>query len=406
MVFMNFFQKIRLPRYSVLLFTVFFVVSSMSLYEFFREYTADAKLIVIAKSPSISAENAANNIAEIPKMLTFYDQLLENHPEISDPWVDEDDVSRKKHWSTVIVSEVIPGTSIVHLSVSAETAMQSKAFLNASLETLYGFSGRLYDRNNNVDIRLIEDVIVNVSLPHKQWFFILSFLLSVSFTFVILRWLRFLNRKNVATEYLMKHAFFSQMLNQTESLRPVGSFSETASETSSQKNIQRLNAEVSESSFFTDASNALGKKVYERDTPREEKDVFLRRDALSIKSSVDRLGSSSIISLQREESSLLQGNQDIASPIVREGLATIPVDDFSWDRIFSHNNEGVVKADTSTIEASSVPATDSGQSVNINDTVEAKKSEVVFATETPIEKREPTPEELKKRLNELLTGSR
>lgn len=158
---MKFFTTVSriFPRYFFLLFAVFFAMGFFAFYESFRVYRAEAELIVVSQG-SASPSGIAQTLSHIPETLAFYDRLRVDHSNVSDPWAGDSPVDRKLAWDRVIDSSSSDGSGIILLSVVGPDSEQADALLNASVETLYGFSGRLYNRDAEADIRLLEKSIV------------------------------------------------------------------------------------------------------------------------------------------------------------------------------------------------------------------------------------------------------
>ncbi len=403
----------RIPRYFLLFFAIFFVTIFLAFYESFRGYRAEADLFVLSKSAAISSETATRTIALFPATLGFYERLLSDHEEIEDPWTEESKYERKTSWARVIESSVIPGTNLIRLSISSASAEQSTALLNASLETLYGFSGRLYDRETEADIRLLEDVTVH-STFHSLWaLLLLSVTLSGLFAFLVSS----LFQKSFGSLSLPKFSLrrapaFSLASEKTESIRPVGVFHDLAhpetrletvetKESSSPeekqsdvlKEMPREEAVTEPRVSISEASRvapeilrneSAGAGYIEFNIPPAEKrpdepeDIWEKprpipvAPRVSVSSGIVPEGNSvrvgSVITSVHEKKQVMPGN-----------LETVSVKDFTWEKVFSQNelasSESEANVGTSTESLPAAP-----------------------------EKREPTPEELKARLNQLLRG--
>lgn len=451
----------QFPRYFFLLFVVFFLTSLIVLFELFRSYRAEAELFVSSKSPAISAESVAATLARVPLTLSFYDRLLVDHSNISDPWIGKESVSRKNSWLQIASSERYPETSIIHFSMVGDRSTETKALLDASLETLYGFSGRLYDREHEADIRLFEETIVQpfVRSPWTLFVFsgsialILSFATSVFFGKVFEK-IVFHRPRVKGTD----HATVFETCNQTAKpafdrpsvLFPVPSFSDfqkkpissSADQTVSpivferpKENVfgkmktmfekpEELKETTSASALNTQKYSQLFEEKTKKTVEKKEESIESRKQihydynriipigvkketpmvpapTFVLKQTDPGMEGERITPLQKENISsekkesemdkdeketetLKSSNIDRQSNVVPAGgfpgnLETIPARDFSWEKYLFQGNGAELIEDVD----------------EKND--EAEKSDV-------FEKREPTPEELKARLNQLLRG--
>lgn len=402
----------KIPRYFFLFFVVFFVTAFFAFYESFRQYEAEADVLVLSKSEAIGAETAARTLAEFPETLAFYERLIADHDMVEDPWIEASKSDRKRWWNEVLESKVLPGTSLIHLSVSSANVEQSSALLNASLETLYGFSGRLYDREKQVDIRLVEGVIARPVLRMSWALLLLSGVFAGVLAFLVSLLFRVPLRRVTLPAFPSRRV--SQIFASTkasETIRPVGAFPD----------IDR-----GEETFFSEESKEKGhvKGEEERRGETETLAGVAVNDSWGIESSLasevvakpasisapdetpspisffekrpgdpDDIWEKSRISIvtqtsKRESlspSSLGVSRESAAPAVAKPGtLETIPAGEFTWEKYLFQN--GGIENDSKE-----------------RDIVKTSVEEVNGKESLP-EKREPTPEELKARLNQLLRG--
>jgi len=368
-----------LPRYFFLLFVVFFAVSFFTLYESFREYRAEATLLVLSKSPAVSAETVARNIVELSKTIAFYDRLLADHSNISDPWSDQSALDRRDAWDGVLMSSVIPETSLIHFSISSGSEVQSTALLNASLETLYGFSGRLYDHEREADIRLVDGVVVRPVVQYAWILVLASAFFAVVFAFLISTLFRVPFRAmSLAAFPLLRTGVFLNVKKMSKPLRPVGSFPDLSGE-------ENVSPEVMpDPEVLLKTSEAEEKEEEMKQETQPE--VILAQEmipATTINTLEKENGEPHDISEKPRPVSIEKSVKNAVSVVGRPGnLESIPASDFSWEKYLFHNNDEM--------KATSEP-------------METKQEESSIEARVP-EKREPTPEELKARLNQLLRG--
>ncbi len=226
------------PRYFFLFFAVFFAVGFFVFYESFRVYRAEAELIVISHGPAVSSEEAAVTLSHIPSTLSFYDRLREDHRNVSDPWAGNSPADRKLAWNRVIDATSVSGSSVIHLSVIGSDSSQASALLSASIETLYGFSGRLYNRNTEAETRLLEDVIVRSVVTNALALFLLSAVCAALVALLISSLLQhsssLLKQATLPDISLFRAKYLPEHLGVRgkEGIRPVGSFPDITQEES------------------------------------------------------------------------------------------------------------------------------------------------------------------------------
>ena len=417
------FQKI--PKFFLIAFAIFFMASWFSLVESFRLYRAEATLVVFSKSPAVSSSLVAGNISEIVNSVSFYDRLLADHRAISDPWTEESTSYRREMWSAVIDAETVPETSVVRLSISSRDDSQSEALLDASIETLYGFLSRLYDRDREVDIRLIDPVSIRPVITSPVALTLLSAILATVLAILLLPLFR-VSIPSFPMSAIRKKILSKKMADR---IRPVGSFPDLPqpSETrvSSEEDARSLHSAVSKedaqeshTEFHTTPSTDLRDEATEAIASRSESIVppapeasleatpLLENKSLPQEEDAPVSFSEEPADIWERSRSLSRGNlriqrtsappletlsesprrnQEEARTETPGRLEGIPARDFSWEKyLFQTSGEtSKLTPEVPTVTSDPTPA-----STNV-------KQE---------ETSEPTPEELKARLNQLLRG--
>ena len=403
------------PRYFSLLFAVFFLVSFFALYESFRAYRAEAELVVLPRGSSVSVETVTATLAHIPSTLSFYDRLREDHENISDPWEGESAANRKRSWGSVIAASSVPESGLIRLSVSSDDSMQSAALLNASIETLYGFSGRLYNRDTQADVRLVEEGIV-YPIVTRMWLLLLISAACAAFGALLV--------SSLAQRVAPFFFFFSfsnmvsfrrgTLLSDTGNanmIRPVGSFPDIVGEPSPTERIQvehdreetvprtsmPENAEkeenISEEKKENGFSAELPREPYRAGEYSDEpQDIWDKSRFVFEKPKSPERAMPVISPAQAPDKAIRTEVPSQLESGVPGNLPTVPAKDFTWEKLLFR--DGVVEAETSE---------GNGEKDDEKQGVDSSVSGTTPMTRVS-ENREPTPEELKARLNQLLRG--
>lgn len=430
-----------LPRFFTLFFVLFFVIGWLLFFESFRSYRAEATVMISSKSSAVSAEQVAQNISALLGSSAFYNRLIAEHENIDDPWKGEVDVTRGELWSKIVESEVLPETSMIRIALLSPESSQSNELLNAVIETLYGFSGRFYDRDLEADLRLVGDISVRPELSNPLLLVILSVLLAAVLSFAVTSFLK--KPFPFSFRATSPRPIFSK--RHTNMLQPVGTFSplslfkekaevqvseersasptslsetsaNSSSETESSKEIpssgtaepapsfsspptpERVSSlpeiktdSILEKSVVLDAT--IGRNTSEHEEPH---DIWERPLVSSGTPLSQRETPSKVVSAPPALSASLGASLPLGT------LETVRADEFSWEKVLFPE------------ESDSSPASGSGAASDKADEAEGQGSSTAAFTEPETqkdepkkmvpEKREPTPEELKARLNELLRG--
>lgn len=412
------------PRYFFLFFIVLFAVVFFTLYESFRVYRAEAELLVISKGAAASSETVAMTIAHLPLTLSFYDRLLSDHKNITDPWEENISIERKTSWNRVIESSALPKTNVVRMAVSSPDSSQAGALLNASLETLYGFSGRLYDRNTEADVRLIDGVLVRPVLIYGWALFLISLFFAAILAFLVSSLFQMplssLGRISLPTFPLLRARMFSDSRGAavTDSLRPVGAFPNISGGDSSSESNPNFSGYPDEPApFISEPKNQAGEapvvfegkitstlnlKKEESESKQEEgnraepekkgddepHDIWEKPRPLPMAAAKIQpaIPDSSVLQTKTSLDSHFslapsRGNSVHNGVSAPRNLSTVSAQDFTWEKFLFQNGE-----------------------VSKEIEHEEAVADIPVVTPPSPEKREPTPEELKARLNQLLRG--
>lgn len=419
-----------MPKFFFVLFVILFGATWGALFDSFRAYRAEATILVFSKSASVSAETVAMNLSELVRTTSFYDRLLADNETISDPWEGDADSDRRESWGDVLKAQVPSGTSILRLSISSPERAQSSALLSASLETLYGFSGRLYHREREANVRLVDPMSVHPEIAHPVALFLVSALLSGGLAFLISLLMQ-ISLPSIGGWALprfprLNRTIFSRQASSL--LRPVGSFPDLPPEApSSSREMEE--ERIRSSQPIPDASSdeaTFSGGSGERDTPSEvpntsetspksdpdepddiwEKSRSLSRGEFRIQSSIPQGEKAEDDSRLRDASPASPVSSERVAAfkehVSRDRLQSVPASEFSWEKyLFEEKETASHGADDAASNAdwnrkqndASKSPTSQETGVSISDSVSSREA-----------RREPTPEELKARLNELLRG--
>lgn len=180
-------RAISIPRYFWVLFMVFSVTSSFLLVDFFRLYAADITILAVHKNEKTSSQTAqvVRTLVEIPKTLGFYNRLLVNYPEIKDPWTSLSSNERESAWAERISMKQIESSDMMVLSVSAQTASDATFLTEKSANTLFRLAGQHYDLRTDLDLRVLERREAHTIIASPFLWFVSSVLSGAVFAFTI-----------------------------------------------------------------------------------------------------------------------------------------------------------------------------------------------------------------------------
>lgn len=178
----------------------------------FKIYRSEISILVNVKSElaQMQSERIMANIIELPRTLSFYDRLLKFNPDVRDVTLGLESNERKEKWNEMFsIEQVEQDASIFRISMIAKRENDSKQLASKSARTLFDTVAFYYDIKKDVDLRIVEGPISNPQVPFWPGLLLLSiiggFALSVllNFFFIIGR-----NRLIDGGDLLKKSYFF------------------------------------------------------------------------------------------------------------------------------------------------------------------------------------------------------
>lgn len=174
------------------------IILSLTLFllaiDMFKVYRSEISILVNVKSElaQMQSERIMANIIEIPQTLSFYDRLLKLNPDVRDVTVGLDSNERKEKWNEMFsIEQVKENASIFKISMIAKHENDSQQLASKTARTLFDTVAFYYDIKKDVDLRIVEGPISSSEVPSWLGLFLLSviggFALSVilNFFFII-----------------------------------------------------------------------------------------------------------------------------------------------------------------------------------------------------------------------------
>lgn len=162
----------------IILSATFFLFLS----DYFKAYSSSITIFINTKSESSASrdEEIIENISEFPKMLSFYDRLLENNSDIRDIAKGEDQDNRKSAWNSMLKVKRIEDSSMLEISINSSYESDSRVLVQKTARTLFDVTGAYYDIKNDLDLRIIDGPVSKTYV--RGWFWILPISIAMGFS--------------------------------------------------------------------------------------------------------------------------------------------------------------------------------------------------------------------------------
>ena len=362
----------NMPQYFWVLLVIFTVTFGVLMLDHFRVYTSEVTLLVVHtnEKTSASAPQVVENIRELPQTLAFYNRLLAQFPEINDPWSDLQDDERKMLWLQKISVSKVNESGLITMKITADTALDAKLLAEKSTATLFQTVGLYYDIRNELSLRTIEPAVASVSIERPFGWFLASisagFIAALTVSFGVLG--------------------LSLLTNRIRFIKPQAEKKETPVSTLRPVTFEALPQEK---------TTLYQKFGYQVPTKTEAKTTFVRTPSAvaedTLRQEVNTIALEKTSELTSKPAALPKTTESIAGlPFLEEGMSL-------EDMLFGT----APLAPDDTLQKPSSKVEEAIEEVSLP----ADMKTVDDEGNLPLRQAtEPTPEELKRRLNQLLKG--
>lgn len=360
------------PRYFWLLFFIFSITAGLLFFDRFRTYSSEVTVIVMHRNDrtAAAADQVVNNIAALPRTLSFYDQLLKRFPEVNDPWSGMSDDERKTLWSERISVDRVDRSGLIRLKVDADTATDASLLAEKSTTNLFQIVGRYYDIRTEFDIRTVDEPIGHVEFSNPAAWFFSSLVSGLALTLIVSSFITLFSR---GMDRARENMFSPREKSDTFSFPDESVSTETSVVTDDS---------VMESKPDTDKkSEQTSKDDY--DFSRDLEDVEMIHPSQRVYPQEDVANEQSFVSPEESRQSVKPAASSSNLPFLEDGVSL-------EEHLLGVMNTLDSEKETADRDENAPEKTEENPSID----VESKKSITA----------EPTPEELKRRLNQLLKG--
>ena len=181
--------KIDRVRFSAQVFVVGMIISGtffLLSIDLFKTYRSDISIIITPKSEIgiIQQKQLFSNVLELPKTLAFYDRVLKLNPDVRDVTIGLDKDGRKNAWNKMFaISKVNTDSSVLKLSIQVGRKSDSEQLASKTVATLFNNIAFYYDVKNDFNLSIIDGPIAKSEVPH--WGILLFASISLGFVLAI-----------------------------------------------------------------------------------------------------------------------------------------------------------------------------------------------------------------------------
>ena len=165
--------------------TLVFVMLASGLFwlDFFRSYQADMTVLVVSRTgvPGVSRD-VAGNMAALTRTLSFYERVLAENDLIDDDFDGLTPHKRKALWNDTVSVKLEKGSSTISVRATGDTPEQAKRLGRQTAQTMFAVAGLYYNVKTDVDMRIIDGPIVARTLKNPLLFSLTSIFVGMFVT--------------------------------------------------------------------------------------------------------------------------------------------------------------------------------------------------------------------------------
>lgn len=150
----------------------------------FKTYKSTVTIVIIPKSITAIAqrENIVHNLAQIPQTLSFYERLLSDNHDLKDTTANQSAQRRKEIWNNIIsIKQINKDSTILKITLEASGSKDSEILASKTARTFLDTASGYYNVKSDLDLRIIDGPISQRSYD----FWPILLLLSVILGFLI-----------------------------------------------------------------------------------------------------------------------------------------------------------------------------------------------------------------------------
>lgn len=184
----NILKKFNLSPRAIILAIVFSVAFFLLGAQKFKTYRSDVTILVIPKSELAAKQKdqLLDNIIKIPKSLAFYDRLLQDNPSFVDTSAEETAEKRKQIWNEMIsIERADKASSTILFSVLTKDEAGADVIASKTVRTIFDVTSAYYNIKDDVDLRIIDGPITKTAPTKWPSILFFSVLLGSLLTFLM-----------------------------------------------------------------------------------------------------------------------------------------------------------------------------------------------------------------------------
>lgn len=175
---LNYLKSIKISLRTVVVAIVLAITLFLVFLEGSKQYGATMSIMVIPKSEVAvkQKDEITANMQTVAGMLSFYDRVLSDNPQIKDSTAGKTPDERKAAWNqfTKATKRKDLNNSIVDITVYAKKQTDATILVEKTTSELITVMSGYYNIKNDVDLRIVDGPITKVTVSYWYWLILVS----------------------------------------------------------------------------------------------------------------------------------------------------------------------------------------------------------------------------------------
>ncbi len=203
----NTLKKFNLNPRTVILAALFGLAFFLLGFSKFRTYKSEVTILAIPKSAVATKQKdqIINNIVQLSKSLAFYDRLLKDNPAFQDSSAGERPEIRKQVWNEMLsIEQIEEKSSTIVFSISSSNDGSADLVATKTARAIFDVTSAYYNIKDDLDLRIIDGPITKTTVTGWPWLVLISIILGSSVA-VLIEKIITLERKTVGLPDIFKN---------------------------------------------------------------------------------------------------------------------------------------------------------------------------------------------------------
>ncbi len=127
-----------------------------------KTYQAKSRILFLPRNETAvrNVDQIVENAKQIPRSLSFYNKIVELNSDIEDGALELPDAKRKEFWNAKIETQQVKKSGVLEVTIFDASQLQAEIIATQTVTGILTVMGNYYEVKNNLDMRVIDGPIM------------------------------------------------------------------------------------------------------------------------------------------------------------------------------------------------------------------------------------------------------